>query len=391
MQITPTPEQARFTYALEFDGHLDRERLEAAWTETVRRHPILGCRRPAEGEHRWHPATGGGPVVASIQLRPGDRGDQLHLALDHAAMDGHATLYVLETLRDRYRFASWTRSIDWTPRNFGDAATPARLSEVRCRQVMRAAQARWASMPRSHHMRESADAPLVGPEFFRIQLPGELTARIFSRARQAGVTITAVAAGIAAVAWERASMATGPARSSGWLLSNDLRPVLGYAGGIGNISGVDAIWFDVHPGDLDAAIRGANRSHVEMRAAGNFLSSQILSEQSGVFFRQPGAGPLARAAIGWAHDTARYSRILANMGPFQESLIDWGDIRVTDYFAIPAFRNTEFDVVSVSSFGGVLTFLMLIAGSTLTRPFLERIEAELRGALMEAAGDARYA
>jgi hypothetical protein len=303
-------------------------------------------------------------------------------------MDGHATLYVLETLRDRYRFATPTRSVDWTPRNFGDAAAPARLSAVRRRQVLRAAQGRWASMPRSQHQRESVEEPLAGPDFFRIQLPRELTARIFSRARQADVTITAVAAGIAAIAWERASMLAGPARSSGWLLSNDLRPELGYAGGIGNISGVDAIGFDVHPGDLGAAIRGANRSHREMRAAGNFLASQILSEQSGALLRQPEAGPVARAAIGWAHETARYSRILANMGPFQGSLIDWGEVRVTDYFAIPAFRNTDFDVVSVSSFGGVLTVLMLIAGSTLTRSFLERMEAALRGALMEAAGGA---
>ncbi len=389
MSLTRAPGSGEFVFVVDFDGLLDADALRTAWYETLRRHPIVACHRGGTGRNpRWVPAEAdrtNAPLVGGVTMDNSRWYTRLRLTLDHGAMDGRGGLYVLETLRDRYRFRSETRSADYGARTFRGVIDAVGFPEVRARRAVQASNARWSGLATSSHVREESDNPMEGAEVLRYELGARGSSRLQQFARATGTPMTAAIAAALSVAWERASREDTVPRVGGWLVTNDLRPALGYAGGLGNLSGIDAISFASGAAGLRAAMNAAKTSYDELRAAGGGIASQVLGEQSSPLLRLPGASVLTVSSLAIMRQRARYSRILSNLGRVPDALLAWGDASIRDLYVVPPLKGLPYDVFAVSSFAGSLSVVIRLAGSTLTGAFFAKFRAALHETFGEAA------
>ncbi len=115
---------------LDFPGHLDERLLQAAVLESMRQHPVLGCRFVSGTDPRWEPAEGDSAALFTVQhcldgelaalsdaclvqdwdhtlgqaacrlLRAGH--DRLIIAISHLCSDGSGLKAYLAILGDLY-------------------------------------------------------------------------------------------------------------------------------------------------------------------------------------------------------------------------------------------------------------------------------------------------
>jgi hypothetical protein len=133
----------------------------------------------------------------------------------------------------------------------------------------------------------------------------------------------------------------------------DLRPVLGVAGGMGNLSGLDAAGVDVDSGSLWGTVRSAMVSMAEAEASIPGLASQVLAERATPFFGPlwpwPSVGP-------WWTRNAQ-GMVFSNVGRIPEALSDWGDANLIDLHIVPPQLRVPVTVTTASSFRGRLSLV----------------------------------
>jgi hypothetical protein len=320
-----------------------------------------------------------------MAVRAGASGTSVELSFDHAAVDARAGLYCLETLRDRFRFRSVTRAPDLTPRTLTGAISQFGFSDARARRAFESALGRWSELEPSEHHRPPGVHAAEEPDLLRFGLDIAATARFQRLARGMGMPMTAALAAALSCAWERAGGSGIDPTRCGWGVTFDLRPLLGMTGGIGNLSGIDAICSRVWPGDIEATLRAGAAAFANLRDAYPGLASQLIAEQGAALLRPPYASPVAARGMGLIGRRTGYTRILSNLGSIPATMADWGDVRVRDAHVIPPLHGLAYHVFAVSSFGGELSVVLRFAGSRLGSEFLSQLDAALQATFAEAA------
>ncbi len=335
-------------------GDVDLEALARSWQALATLHPILGCRLEVDVDDRWRhdelplpfevvdgpideftareigispDVTTGPPVRLSVVRQP-DR-VRLILGAHHAAMDGVASVVLLDDLRQTYLALVSTGRLpemeaDLGPRS-ARMALRSRSGGDRLGTAMRNVD-RWRKQPSSTHADPGVGEDWTATGFETIDM-GPALQTMDELRRHNSWPVDAVLVGILEAAWtEVFGAARGP---SVWLIASDLRPGLGINRGVGNLSGTEPV-----------AIRKPGLRPVAK------VIEQAASEMSTWKSDSPGLGPevmarswswLPPAVLNQGVETMirsgrrqRFTRTLSNLGRLPASLSDWGQAQMED-------------------------------------------------------------
>ena len=328
-------------------GTVDLEALERAWQDLATVHPILECGANINLDSTWRP----GRRLPPIQLVEGRPEGELALPIDlnreavvrlwaleiadgvrfvlaahHAAFDGVASVLLLEDLRrlyvSRVSDAHQTIQVDWSPRTVEGLAAQHRLGFVERQRVVARGLDRWRRLPPSAHVDPLPHSPKDPATDYLAFEVGPVLESFEVQRRRNNWSVDAVLVGVLEAAWIE-TFGSG-ASASVWLVAHDLRPGFEVRGGVGNLSGVEAV-----------AIRNPDARPVER------LIEQAAAEMAVTKSNSPGLGPelMARSwawmptqllsrGVEWMIQSGlrnRYTRSLSNLGRLPTSLNDWGD------------------------------------------------------------------
>ncbi|MGH8959249.1 MAG: condensation domain-containing protein [Acidimicrobiia bacterium] len=344
-------------------GTVDLDALDRAWQDLAIVHPILGCSTDIDVGSRWTPGRELPPVrqvdqrlarasrpskVSSVDQKAAgelaspmdlDReavvrlsaikmvdGFRLVLAAHHAAIDGVASVLLLEDLRRLYvgriSGAPDPPQADLSPRTVEGLIQQARLPLLERQSVIAGGLDRWRRLPPSAHVDPSPDPPPGGAatEYVTFEV-GPVLATYEEQRRRNNWSVDAVLVGVLEAAWTE-TFGSGDGASV-WLVAQDLRPGFGVRRGLGNLSGAEPI-----------AIRTPHLRPVEL------LIEQAAAEMAITKSNSPGLAPeLMARSWGWMPPQVlnrgaermirsglrnRYTRTLSNLGRLPNSFSDWG-------------------------------------------------------------------
>jgi hypothetical protein len=310
-----------FEAIIELKGAIERQALIEAWRRLATRHPILTCVRQHDA---WVP-SGSPPIGLSVQqprhdeppvglrVTPIPGGVRLTMLCNHVAFDGMASVLLLGDLRDEYTAVLEGRGAqpaDWTSRTL-----EALVDEPDWRTVtaatIRAASTWWQTRVSTH----VDPGPVAGPpatDHALLELGPVLQVLAPARRRYHWST-DAVLLGVLEKAW--ASVLGTPEKDSSWLVAQDLRPALGIARGVGNLSVIAGVSIADPRSDLMTVIDGID---AEIKTqSGDLITASAAIKPWGF-----AAGSFPRMLR--RSEKLRCYRSISNVGQLGESLDGWG-------------------------------------------------------------------
>lgn len=403
-----------------FRGDLDDNRLEEAWQAVGKRHPILRARL-CRDDGMWRPGTGqlgfallpvsgadheeavvqavcasrlgSDPVDAGrlTMIRRGGDGAVVVMSLHHAIVDGRGAFVVFDDLRSLYRDALRdgrveSGPVDGTPRTMAAAVAAAALPVEARAEIVRQAARRWADAVPSSHCAPNGHDPheLAGVQAFRLT-PSPLSG-LASIRRNRGWSATDVILGALARAWEEALGRDHTAsRTSGWLVTADVRPRLGLTRGVGNLSGTEPVALrGVGSGPPEhavavaaAALRSVRRGHPGLGA--DLAAAEL--EALGLLIPQWLNGALLRLGT----ERSRYTRAVANFGVLPERLSDWGSATLDDLWWAPPLADPPYVNATFTTVGDTLTLSLRTHPRGITASLATDLAAAFEETLVDLA------
>ncbi|MFZ0015178.1 MAG: hypothetical protein WAL25_13815 [Acidimicrobiia bacterium] len=310
-----------FEAVVELRGPLDEGALTTAWRRVSSIHPIVTCVRtdktwrpvaePPIGEGVTQPDHHSPPVALQI-TRTGET-TRLTMMCSHVAFDGVASRILLGDLRDEYEATLSgipPRIADWSPRTLETIAgeTDWRSSTA---AVVRSASAWWRS-PISTHVDPGPGSSAPADDHAVLEL-GPVLGRLTPARRKYGWSVDAVLVGILEKTWSR--VFGRPTGESTWLMARDLRPALGMARGIGNLSAAAGTSMTGRTADLATVI---DRAQADLVGQDGDLVTSAASVRMGAIAEISFGQMLRRSK------KLRAQRSLSNVGQVGDSLDRWG-------------------------------------------------------------------
>ena len=339
-----------FEATAELHGDLDEAALAEAWDRLAALHPIITCVR-AGGT--WRPAnppplsalvtqpTHGQPPIA-LRVTSTDHGLRLTLLCNHVAFDGVASLRLLGDLREEYNAVLAgvpPRQPDWSPRTLETLKVDVdwRTSAA---AVIRGASTWWRTPP-STHVDPGPMSDLPAEEHALMEFGPVLDALTPIR-RRYHWSVDAVLIGVLEKAW--AEVFGPPTAESSWLVARDLRPALGTARGIGNLSVAAGVNFPEPASDLIAVIDTAE--------AALATQSRDLAAASASLKRWHLAADVSFAQMLRRSRRMRAYRSVSNVGQLGDSLDQWGSASLHRVWFVGPLAHPPYSSFIAAGHGG---------------------------------------
>jgi hypothetical protein len=311
-----------FSAIVELRGDIDQTALAEAWGRLAALHPILTCVREGTKWRPVGPPPMGGDEMApnhdqppvALRVTPAPDGLRLTMLCNHVAFDGVASLILVGDLRDEYESVLEGRPVrppDWAPRTL-----EAHTADVDWRTATTAAlrsASSWWRAPVSTHVDPGPMSDLPAEDHAILEM-GPVLETLTPARRRYHWSVDAVLVGVLEKAW--AEVFGPPRAESTWLVARDMRPALGWARGIGNLSMAAGVSIADPTSDLMTMI---DRAQAALATQSPDLAATALPLSR---WRQTAnatfASMLRRSARLRAH------RSVSNVGQLGDSLDRWG-------------------------------------------------------------------
>ncbi len=315
-----------FSAIVELRGAIDQTALAEAWRRLAALHPILTCVRegakwrpvgpPPMGHDEMAPRHDQPPIA--LRVTPTPDGLRLTMLCNHVAFDGVASRILVADLRDEYESVLEGRPVrppDWAPWTL-----EAHTADVDWRRVTISAfrsVSSWWRAPVSTHSDPGpmSDRPAESHALLEV-------GSVLEAFTPAGANTTGRWMPCSSVSWRRPRPRCGPPRAeSTWLVARDMRPAVGWARGIGNLSMAAGVSIPDPTSDLTTMI-----DHAQAALA---TQSPDLATIALPLGRWRQAADATFASMLRRSARLRAYRSVSNVGQLGESLDRWGRRRCT--------------------------------------------------------------
>ena len=388
-------------------GPVDFESLAWAWQSLGRLHPILTCQTNVALDSVWRP----GPALAPISLKSGEadvdraaspeltanlnptegpivrlsaipraEGYRMVLAAHHAALDGAASVQLIDDLRRIYlaRCAgrSEPASPDLSPRTIKAALQRRRLSLADSQRLIAQSLDRWRKLPASNHVDPSPDATRAADGYVAIDL-GPALDSLGEKRRRNSWPMDAVLVGLLERAWNEV-FGNNDEGASVWLVSANLRASLGIELGIGNLGGVEAVAVKSQAESMDRLIEEAAAEIAVVRGGFPGLGPELMARSWA--WMPPAVLNQGVEAMIRAGQRRRYTRILSNLGRLPTSLTDWGEVRLEGLRYLGPMTNGPYCLFVVMTHAGSSSLTVRTAPGWFTADHARQLETAINRA-----------
>lgn len=371
-----------FEAIVELLGDVDRDLLDLAWNRLAARHPILTCVRrgdiwqpsaaPPVGPGEDQPRHDEPPVALRITEIEG--GLRLTLLCNHVAFDGMASVVLMADLRDAYNEALGgigPRPADWSPRTLEAlidrdldwwAATAATVRSV----------STWWQAPPSTHVEPGGtpDSPTISHALIEL---GPVLQALAPVRRKHHWSTDAVLVGVLEKAWT--AVFGSPTADSAWMVAQDLRPALGAARGIGNLSVTAGVSITDPRADLLSVIDQTDAS----------ISAQTsdLITAAAWIPRWKSMADLSFPRLLRRSQGRRYHRSVSNVGQLGESLEHWGAASLHRVWFVGPLSDPPYTSFIAAGHGSSTLVSVRTSPSWLTGEDATALEAAALGLVQE--------
>ena len=360
-------------------GPVDFESLAWAWQALARLHPVLTCQTNVAVDSVWRP----GPGLAPISLKSGDAdvdraasreltanlnptdgpivrltaipradGYRMVIAAHHAALDGAASVQLIDDFRSIYLARCAGRpepaGPDLSSRTIKAALQRRRLSVADSQRLIAQSLDRWRKLPASDHVDPSPNATRAADGYIAIDL-GPAVYSLGEKRRRNSWPMDAVLVGLLERAWDEVFGNNGEGASV-WLVSANLRASLGLERGIGNLGGVEAVAVKSRAESLDRLIEEAAAEIAVARGGFPGLGPELMARSWA--WMPPSVLNRGVEAMIRAGQRRRYTRILSNLGRLPDSLTDWGEVRLEGLRYLGPMTSGPYSLFVVMTYAG---------------------------------------
>jgi hypothetical protein len=385
-------------------GPVDFEALAWAWQALARLHPILSCRTNVALDSMWQPGSDLAPIQVEtgitdfdlatsreplahlnpidgpvVRLTATTRADgyRMVMAAHHAALDGAASVELIDDLRRLYlaRCAGHPEpSTTDSPRTIQAALQQRRLSVAVVQGLLTQSLDRWRKLPPSNHVDPSSGAVPEANGHVTIDL-GPALESLDEKRRRNSWPMDAVLVGLLERSWNEVFGSNGEGAGV-WLVSADLRASLGLMGGIGNLGGVEAVAVSqAGAKTLDRLIEEAAAEIAVTRSGFPGLGPELMA-RSWAWMPPPVMNQGVEAMIR-AGRRRRYTRILSNLGRIRDSLSDWGPVRLVGLRYLGPMTRGPYCLFVVMTFAGSSSLTVRTAPGWLTDEHARQLESAI--------------